>query len=85
VQAAAPTATISAATCRVTAIKAKMPAGGGWRAEFFDGATSLGSDTGGPATRPAQTVSGGTHSLTVRWTKAGHDPIVTPPLVLECQ
>jgi hypothetical protein len=85
VQAAAPTATIGSATCRVTAIKAKMPSGGGWRAEFFDGATSLGSDTGGPATRPAQTVSGGTHSLTVRWTKAGHDPIVTPPLVLECQ
>jgi hypothetical protein len=85
VQAAAPTATISAATCRLTAIKAKMPSGGGWTAEFFDGSVSLGKDAGGPATRPAQTVSGGEHSLTVRWTKDGHDPVVTPPLVLECR
>jgi hypothetical protein len=85
VTAAAPTATISAATCRVTSIKAKMPAGGGWRAEFFDGDRSLGSDAGGPATRPAQTVSGGEHSIAVRWTKAGHEPVITPPLVLECQ
>jgi hypothetical protein len=85
VVAASPTATISAATCKVTSIKAKMPAGGGWTAEFFDGDKSLGKDAGGPATRPAQTVSGGEHSITVRWTKAGHDPIVTSPLVLECQ
>jgi hypothetical protein len=85
VQAAAPTATISAATCRLTAIKAKMPSGGGWTAEFFDGTISLGKDAGGPATRPAQTVNGGVHSLTVQWTKAGHDPVTTPPLVLECR
>jgi hypothetical protein len=85
VTAAAPTATISEATCRISSIRAKMPAGGGWTAEFFDGDRSLGVDAGGPATRPAQTVAGGVHALTVRWTKAGHDPIVTPPLVLECR
>jgi hypothetical protein len=85
VTAAAPTATITAATCSIKSIRARMPEGGGWTAEFFDGDKSLGKDAGGPATRPAQTVGGGVHSLTVRWTKAGQPDVVTPPLVLECR
>jgi hypothetical protein len=85
VQADTPTATITSAVCTIKSIRAKMPSGGGWDAEFFDGARSLGKDTVGAATRPSQKVDGGQHSLTVRWTKAGHDPIVTPALVLECK
>jgi hypothetical protein len=85
VTAAAPTATITPASCVIKNIRARMPEGGGWTAEFFDGDRSLGTDAGGPATRPAQTVAGGVHALTVRWTKPGHPDVVTPPLVLECR
>jgi hypothetical protein len=85
VTADAPTAVMGPASCRLSSLRAKMPSGGGWDAEFFDGSVSLGVDTSGPATRPARQVAGGVHAITVRWTKAGHDPIVTPPLTLECR
>ena len=68
-------------TCAVAAV-ATPPSAGRWKVQWFDGATAL---TNASYTyRRTLTLTSGTHSISLRWTKSGAPTVTSEAITRVC-